>query len=417
MQHAPMTLPDAPANGVTSGLDWAQDDHTVAVVDSAGRQIQRFTVAHNAAGLRELVAGLATAGVTEVAIERPDGTVVDALLAAGLTVVVISPNQLKNLRGRYGSVGNKDDRFDAYVLADTLRTDRARLRPLTPDSAATTALRSACRARKDLIGHRVALANQLRAHLQQVFPGALGLFADLDSRISLQFLSRFDCQDRADWLSPARLSTWLGRIGYTGSSTPEVLHARLAAAPRGITGTYGATTAQITRALVSALSALVEQIKILTKQISEQLDTHADAHIFTSLPRSGRVRAARLLAEIGDCRARFPTPEALFCLAGAAPSTRQSGKVKVVSFRWAVDKQLRDAVCDFAADSRMANPWAAKLYTDAIARGHDHPHAVRILARAWLYVIWHCWQDGVAYDPAKHKALQALLAQQQREPT
>jgi hypothetical protein len=99
MQHAPMTLPDAPANGVTSGLDWAQDDHTVAVVDSAGRQIQRFAVAHNATGLRELLAGLATAGVTEVAIERPDGTVVDALLAAGLTVVVISPNQLKNLRG------------------------------------------------------------------------------------------------------------------------------------------------------------------------------------------------------------------------------------------------------------------------------------------------------------------------------
>lgn len=126
------------------------------------------------------------------------------------------------------------------------------------------------------------------------------------------------------------------------------------------------------------------RFKTLSEQISEQLDAHTDAHIFTSLPRSGRVRAARLLAEIGDCRARFPTPEALFCLAGAAPSTRQSGKVKVVSFRWAADKQLRDAVCDFAGDSRRANPWAAKLYHDAIARGHDHPHAVRILARAWL---------------------------------
>jgi len=85
-------------------------------------------------------------------------------------VVVISPNQLKNLRGRYGSVGNKDDRFDAYVLADTLRTDRARLRPLTPDSSATIALRSACRARKDLIGHRVALANQLRRTYSRCSP-------------------------------------------------------------------------------------------------------------------------------------------------------------------------------------------------------------------------------------------------------
>jgi transposase len=412
MQHAPTTLTDAPANGVTSGVDWARDDHAVAVVDSAGRQIKRFTVAHSGTGLRELIIVLAAAGVTEVAIERPDGPVVEALLVAGLTVVVISPNQLKNLRGRYGSAGNKDDRFDAYVLADTLRTDRARLRPMAPDSPATIALRATCRARKDLVGHRVGLTNQLRAHLQRVFPGAVGLFADLDSPISLRFLARFDCQDRVDWLSAKRLGAWLRSVGYSGGVEPEVLHTRLSSAPRGATGEHSLATTHVTRALLATLTILVEQIKALSEQISDQLDAHTDAHIFTSLPRSGRVRAARLLAEIGDCRARFPTPEALFCLAGAAPSTRQSGKVKVVSFRWAADKQLRDAVCDFAADTRRANPWAAKLYHDAIARGHDHPHAVRILARAWLYIIWHCWQDGVAYDPAQHNALQALLAEQ-----
>jgi transposase len=131
--------------------------------------------------------------------------------------------------------------------------------------------------------------------------------------------------------------------------------------------------------------------------------------VFASLPRAGTVRAARLLAEIGDVRGRYPTPEALTCLAGAAPSTRQSGKVKVVAFRWAVDKQLRGAVIDFAGDSRHANPWAADRY--AKARGHDHPHAVRILARAWLHVIWRCWQSNEPYDPAKHQALQRVLAQ------
>ncbi|MEU7988632.1 transposase [Streptosporangium canum] len=120
-----------------------------------------------------------------------------------------------------------------------------------------------------------------------------------------------------------------------------------------------------------------------------------------------------MLAEIGDCRARSPDPSALACLAGVAPSTRQCGKHKSVDFRWAVNKQPRDAVCDFAADSRRADPWAAKLYDDAIARGKDHPHATRILARAWPYVIWHCRQDGTAYDPAKHGALQALLRQDQ----
>ena len=122
------------------------------------------------------------------------------------------------------------------------------------------------------------------------------------------------------------------------------------------------------------------------------------------------MRAARLLAEIGDCRARFPTPAALACLAGVAPSTRQSGKSRTVGFRWACDKQLRDAVCDFAGDSRRANLWAQDLYQRAIDRGHDYAHAVRILARAWLYIIWHCWQNNTTYDPDQHRALQRLLA-------
>jgi transposase len=413
MQYAPPVLAAQPANGLTCGIDWARDDHAIAIVDECGQPVHRSTVEHNAAGLRELVALLARTGVAEVAIERPDGPVVEALLAAGITVVVISPNQVKNLRSRYGSAGNKDDRFDAFVLADTLRTDRARLRPLTPDSAATTALRAAVRARKDLVAHRVAVANQLREHLKRAFPGALGLFEDLDSPISLKFLTRFDCQDRADWLTPTRLGAWLRSVRYTGRTDPATLHTRLTTASRGATGAEGAAHAHITRALVATLATLVEQIKTLETEIGEQLGAHADAHIFTSLPRSGTVRAARLLAEIGDCRARFPTPEALMGLAGVAPSTRESGKTRVVGFRWSCDKNLRDAVCDFANDSRHANPWAADLYTRAIARGKDHPHAVRILARAWLYIIWHCWQDEVAYDPAQHRALQTLQQDQQ----
>jgi transposase len=78
---------------------------------------------------------------------------------------------------------------------------------LTPDSAATTALRALCRARKDLVIHRVRVANQLRAHLNRVYPGPVGLFDALDSPISLTFLTRFDCQDRADWLTPKRLGS------------------------------------------------------------------------------------------------------------------------------------------------------------------------------------------------------------------
>jgi Transposase len=235
--NTPMTqLPETPPNDVTGGLDWARDDHAVSVVDTRGREVLRHTVEHTAAGLTELIDVLAGVGCREVAIERPDGPVVEALLAAEMTVVVISPNQVKNLRGRYGSAGNKDDRFDAFVLADTLRTDRARLRALVPDTTPTVALRRACRARRDLIAHRIGAANQLRAHLRAAFPGAVGLFADIDSPISLTFLTRFTIQNQADWLSPTRLGKWLSSVGYSGKVDHAVLHARLAAARRGLTG-------------------------------------------------------------------------------------------------------------------------------------------------------------------------------------
>jgi len=394
----------------TAGIDWASADHAVAVVDAAGVQQDRFLIPHTGAGLKQLVRRLRCAGVGEVAIERPDGPVVDALLEAELTVFVIAPNRLKNLRSRYGSAGNKDDNFDAYVLADTLRTDRARLHPLTRDSDATTTLRMTVRARQDLVAARVAMANQLRAHLQTTLPGAIGLFRDIDSTITLAFLTRFPSQDKADWLSRTRLGNWLRSTGYNHLAKLDQLWAHLDNAPAGTRGPEAEARAQITVAMVAGLGALRAQIKALEEQIAIQLAQHPDAAIFTSLPRSGTVRAARLLAEIGDARGRYPTPESLVCLAGAAPSTKQSGKVKVVTFRWAVDKQLRGAVVDFAGDSHHDNPWAADLYQRARARNHDHPHAVRILARAWLHVIWKCWQDGVPYDPAKHHALQRVLA-------
>ncbi|HEY0716289.1 MAG TPA: IS110 family transposase [Streptosporangiaceae bacterium] len=402
----------AAAARVTAGVDWAKDDHAVCVAGDQGEALERFTIRHDAAGLREMAARLLRAGVSQVGIERGDGPVVDTLLAAGLTVFVIPPGQVKNLRSRYGSAGNKDDRFDAYVLADVVRTDARRLRPMERDSEQTTALRSTVRARRDLVGHRVAAANQLRAHLQIVFPAAAALFAGIDSAITLAFLSRFTTQEQADWLSPLRLGAWLKSVSYSGKTDPAVLHARLLAAPRGHTGPHARVHAGTTVALVAVLRALNAQIQALAASIATQLDAHPDAVIFQSLPRSGTIRAARLLAEIGDARGVFPTRDSLTCLAGVAPSTRQSGKVKAVTFRWGADKQLRDALCDFAGDSRRASPWAAGLYDKAIARGCDHPHAVRILARAWAHVIWRCWQDHAPYDPAAHNSLQAILNQQ-----
>ena len=223
---------------VTAGVDWAKDDHAVCVAGDQGEVLERFTVRHDAAGLKRMAARLLRTGAGQIGIERSDGPVAGTLLQAGLTVFVIPPAQVKNLRSRYGSAGNKDDRFDAYVLADVVRTDVRRLRPMARDSDQTSALRTSVRARRDLVGHRVAAANQLRAHLQIVFPAAATLFASIDSAITLTFLDRFTTQEQADWLSPRRLAAWLASAACSGGTGPCVLHARLMAAPRGATGQY-----------------------------------------------------------------------------------------------------------------------------------------------------------------------------------
>jgi transposase len=416
MKYAPIrVLPDVPPGGACAGIDWASADHAVCVVDLAGRVKDQFTAAHDRAGIAGLIARLGKAGAGEVAIERGEGVLAGALLAAGLTVVVIGSRQVKNLRSRYGASGAKDDRFDAFVLADTLRTDRARLRPLVPDSAATAALRAAVRARKDLIAHRVGACNQLRAHLQEAFHGAAGLFSRLDSPVSLAFLAAFPSRQAAAALDEQAIAAWLATIPARGNTAPAgVLAARLAAAPPG-TG-HDTAQAALTTELAGAVSDLASRIRALDGQITAQLAAHPDAHVFTSLPRAGTLRAARLLAETGDCRARYPGPQALAGAAGVAPVTRRSGTWISHEFRQNVNRQLRDAICDFADGSRHASPWAAAVYAAARARGKDHPHATRILARAWVTVIWRCWHDGTPYDPARHQALQAALTRQAASP-
>ena len=117
------------------------------------------------------------------------------------------------------------------------------------------------------------------------------------------------------------------------------------------------------------------------------LGEHPDGEIFTSLPRSGQINAAQVLAEWGDSRQAYDGPHAVAALAGLHPGHQPSGKHRAVHFRWACNKRFRKAITTFADNSRHASPWAAKIYIDARARGKDHPHAVRILARAWIRVI------------------------------
>jgi hypothetical protein len=193
------------AGSVVAGIDWASEVHVACLVDGDGTVMERFTFTHDAVAIKAMVGRLRSAGVAGVAIERGDGPVVEELLGARLAVFVVPSRQIKGLRTRYGSAGNKDDRFDAYVLADTLRTDGHRWKPSRPDTGQT----------------RVQVLGQLRANLELAFPGAIGLFTKPSSAISLAFLRRFPTAAKAAWLSPARLAVWLRSAGYTGGIPPR----------------------------------------------------------------------------------------------------------------------------------------------------------------------------------------------------
>ena len=390
------------------GLDWGGLRHAVCVVDGNGAVVDRFEVAHDRAGLDALLARLHRHGAAAelaVAIERPSGLVVDRLVAAGHPLVPVHPNLLKACRPRYRAAGAKSDPGDAFMLADILRTDGHRLRPLEPQSDGILALRALVRGRDDLVAQKVALTNQLRSLLESFWPGAAAIFADLASPIALAFVQRYPTPDAAARLGPEHLAKFLATHRYSGRRSPDELLARLRAAPDGRAGGGEADAkGELVHALAAQLDGLVAAITRLSSRIANDVSELPEGRIVQSFPRAGQVCAAQLTAELGDVRARFPTEAQLAAEAGVAPVTKASGKSRGVVCRFACNKRLRAAVTTFADNSRHASPWAARIYQSARKRGCSHPHAVRILARAWIRILWRAWHDGKPYDPAKHQA-------------
>ena len=391
-----------------AGLDWGGAAHAVCVVDEQGRVAARFEVAHTAGGLVELRSKLARFGDPAglpVAIERPSGLLVDTLLDAGHPVVPIHPNAVKAARPRYRASGAKSDGADGFLLADLLRTDRHRFAPLRPEGDEIRALRALVRGRDNLVATRVALANQLRALLGGYWPGAAAVFADLDSPIALAFVRRYPTPDSARRLGEKRLAAFLAQHSYCGRRGTAELLARLRAAPVGLVGeAEEEASGELATALAAALGRIVAEIARLTARIQHAVAALPDGRIVMSFPRAGRVCAAQITAELGSVRERFPNPDALAMEAGCAPVTKQSGKSRAVVFRWACNRRLRAAVTCFADNSRHASRWAAQVYARARQRGCDHPHAIRVLARAWIRVLWRAWRDHETYDPDKHRA-------------
>lgn len=397
-----------------AGLDWGGTSHAVCVIDAAGRVVLRVEVRHDAAGLADMLARLARVGAPAnlpIAIERPSGLVVDALVAAGHPVVPIHPNVVKACRPRYRAAGGKSDPGDAYMLADILRTDGHRFRPLMPVCDDIKALRALVRGRDDLVAQRVALANQLRSLLESFWPGAAAIFAAIDSPIALAFVARYPTPDSASRLGEKRLASFLAQHAYCGRRSAAELLDRLRSAPTGLASDAEAEArGEIARALVSVLERLVPEIAKLSSRIEHAVAELPDGRIVMSFPRTGRLCAAQILAELGDVRDRFPTEDQLAAEAGVCPVTHASGKRRGVVFRWACNKNLRLAITCFADNSRHACAWAAAIYRKARQRGCKHPHAVRILARAWVRILWRAWQNHTQYDPQQHAAAMTIAA-------
>jgi transposase len=396
-----------------AGVDWAAEKHDVLVADETGEELLAGTFAHDEKGLRALCRALVRLKVTLVAIERPDGLLVERLLDAGLRVLALHPNQVAAARARFRVSGGKSDRFDAFVLCELARTDSHRFRVLEPDSDETKALRALTRAREDLVHARVALSNQLRAELERFWPGPIGLFTKLDSPISLAFLERYPSPVDARGLGEGRLAAFLARQHYSGRQKPAELLSKLRRAPEGRVGEAElAARRALVLALVAAIKPLVAQIRQLDRQIATALHEHPDGEIFLSLFKDpdSVICAAELLSEIGDCRARYPTRDALAGDAGQGAVAIESGKRKAASFRWGCNKRLRAAFCTLADSTRHWHPWAQDRYAAARARGHDHPRALRTVGRAWCRIVWQCWQERTPYDPARHRALQQHIS-------
>jgi transposase len=220
----------------------------------------------------------------------------------------------------------------------------------------------------------------------------------------LAFLTEFPTPQSAAHLGTAEMGAFCKRHSYRGGKDPAALLTRRRAAPTTPVGLPAATLTVLVFTQVQLLHTIRTGIDDIERCIKQRLAAHPKAKLLAALPGVGMINLAQIIAEIGPVLDRVDNAEQAAAECGAAPVTRASGKTRGVYFRWAANTRARKAITAFAHNSRMQSPWAGRLYTDARARGKRNPHATRIVARAWLRVIWACWHNATAYDPERHTA-------------
>ena len=386
------------------GHDWAEDHHDVFIEDDTGRKLGGGRLLDGVDGVArflELVAGhVDDPADVVVASETDRGLFVNALVAAGYTVLAVNPMSTSRYRERFSTSGAKSDPGDAKVLAELARTDAHLHRPIAGDSELGEAIKVLARAHQSMIWTRQRQTNQLRSTLREFYPAALEAFDDLGGRDALAILAIAATPTAGRHLSLSKIVSALRRAGRQrriDERSVEIhtaLRSEQLAAPDLIADAMGATVT----ALVAVLDELNTQIASLEAKLADRFEQHPDAKIIRSLPGLGMTLGARVLGEFGDDPNRYLDAKSRKNYSGMSPITKASGKHKVVLARYARNRRLSDACYLWAFAALTASPGARTFYDEHRANGDTHHRALRALANRLVGILHGCLRHGTFYD-------------------
>lgn len=385
------------------GIDWGDREHVLKLLGATGKITER-KLRHQPDALQEWVCQLQQDYPDQkvaVAIEQSKGAVINFLMQFDFIVIfVVNPKLAAGYRQAFKSSGAKDDGNDSGFILDILIRHREKLTPWKPEDYKTRKLQILTQKRRDAIRERTRLSNQLKAILKQYFPLALDVAGDcLATVIACEFLQRWTSLES---LQSTRATTIHSFYTQHGCRHQKVIENRLKAIQKAKPLTTDAavieTSVMEVRMLTEQLLCVIKHIDKYDEEISNTFPVHPDAEIFASLPGAGAVLAPRLLAAFGSDRDRFKTPEEVQKYSGIAPVTVQSGKKRLVRWRWACPKFIRQSFHEFAGESRKHSIWASAFYEKQRDAGKSHNAAVRALAYKWIRILFRCWKERVAYD-------------------
>jgi transposase len=397
---------------VLIGIDWATSEHQVCALDPGRKVLGQRRFPNTPEGINALVgwlyelAGGDPTGIA-VAIERPDGLVVEARLDRAIAVFAINPKQLDRFRDRFSVAGAKDDRRDALVLADSLRTDSHAFRRVVPDPADVVRLRGLVREDDALRIEETALSNRLRDHLGRYYPQLLGLAADRIDPSLWDLWELAPTPQAATTVSRRAVAARLRRHRIRRLDVATVLQALTGPAPRVAAATTESAV-QVIRRLLPRLRLGHAQRQDCGRQIDALLkalegptagktDQHSDAAILRSLPGVGRVVLARMLTE-GAEAIRHRDLSRLRALGGSAPVTERSGKTCHVLMRRACSARLRFAYYHWARTAVQNDERSRAHSRELRGRGKSHGRALRGVVDRLLNVAVAMLRSGTLYD-------------------